>query len=78
MEDGGEPLLEVFLFDFSGDLYGEEVRVSFFQFLRQEEKFADLAALKAQMRRDETAARRIMAGARPLGEIDRRVAFGGD
>ena len=41
----GAPLLETFVFDFSGDLYGETCAVSFFGFLRGEEKFDGLDAL---------------------------------
>jgi riboflavin kinase / FMN adenylyltransferase len=41
----GEPVLEVFLLDFDGDLYGAHVRVDFLHKFRDEEKFADLAQL---------------------------------
>lgn len=58
---GGEPLLEVHLFDFDGDLYGRWIEVEFVAKLRDEEKFADLGALRAQMDRDAAAARRILA-----------------
>jgi riboflavin kinase / FMN adenylyltransferase len=51
------PVLEVHLFDFSGELYGRHVRVDFLHKLRDEEKFADLGALRAQIARDCDAAR---------------------
>ena len=54
---GGERLLEVHLFDFDGDLYGTDLEVTFHRFLRPEQKFAGLEALKAQIARDVTAAR---------------------
>lgn len=56
----GERLLEVHLFDFAGDLYGEDVEVSFTKFLRPEQKFSGLDALKAQIARDVAAAREIV------------------
>jgi len=55
--DDGPPLLEVFVFDFDGDLYGEAVEVAFYDFLRGEEKFASVEALVAQMHADAAAAR---------------------
>jgi riboflavin kinase/FMN adenylyltransferase len=71
----GEPLLETFVFDFSGDLYGETCQVSFFGWLRAEEKFDGLDALLDQMMRDEAEARALLAGVRPLTELDGVVAF---
>lgn len=59
--DNGPPLLEVFVFDFSGDLYGKQVEVDFIAFLRPEEKFDGLDALTMQMRQDEAQARAILA-----------------
>ena len=55
--DDGPPLLEVFVFDFDGDLYGETVEVAFYEFLRGEAKFASIDALVAQMHADTAAAR---------------------
>ena len=55
--DNGPPLLEVYIFDFSGDLYGQEIEVFFLHYLRDEAKFDGLDALLAQIRRDEAAAR---------------------
>ena len=57
---GREPLLEVHLFDFDGDLYGRRLTVEFVAKLRDEEKFASLDALTAQMHRDAAAARAIL------------------
>jgi riboflavin kinase/FMN adenylyltransferase len=76
VDSGGAPLLETFLFDFSGDLYGETCRVSFFAFLRPEEKFSDMSALTAAMRNDEARARAIMAKAAPLTALDAAFVFG--
>jgi riboflavin kinase/FMN adenylyltransferase len=58
--DNGPPLLEVYIFDFSGDLYGREIEVFFIDFLRPEQKFDSLDALMAQIRRDEEQARQIL------------------
>lgn len=51
---------EVNVFDFSGDLYGFEVSVSFEAFIRSEQKFAGLPALVAQLWRDHTAAAALL------------------
>jgi riboflavin kinase/FMN adenylyltransferase len=75
VDDNGAPLLETFLFDFSGDLYGETCRVSFFGFLRGEEKFDGLEALVAQMKRDDAEARALLSGVRPLSDLDARITF---
>lgn len=60
-----EPLLEVHLFDFEGDLYGQRMAVEFVGKLRDEQKFDDLDALTVQMDRDATAAR-AMLGMNPV------------
>jgi len=54
-------LLEPYFFDFSGDLYGQEIEVAFHHFLRPEAKFASLEELTAQMERDCEEARRRLA-----------------
>jgi len=58
--DDGAPLLEVFIFDFSGDLYGKTIEVAFIGFIRDEQKFASVDELVAQMRRDGVRAREIL------------------
>ena len=55
------PNLETFLFDFSGDLYGQHLSVAFIDYLRPEMKFDGLPALMAQMNADCDRARMILA-----------------
>jgi riboflavin kinase/FMN adenylyltransferase len=57
------PTLEVHLFDFSGDLYGQRMTAYPCARLRGEVKFDDFAALKAQIARDQARARRYLAPA---------------
>ena len=59
--DNGAPLLEVFLFDFKGDLYGNRLDVAFIAFLREELKFDGVDALIRQMDGDSRAARERLA-----------------
>ena len=71
----GEPLLETFLFDFSGDLYGEIASVSFFGHLRNELKFDGLEPLMVQMKQDDAEARALLAGVSALSAIDMGLCF---
>ncbi|MBP2564015.1 bifunctional riboflavin kinase/FAD synthetase [Agrobacterium tumefaciens] len=73
--ENGAALLETFVFDFSGDLYGEVCSVSFFGHLRDELKFDGLDPLVAQIRRDEEEARAMLSGVRPLSALDAKIAF---
>jgi riboflavin kinase / FMN adenylyltransferase len=61
--DNGAPLLEIFLFDFKGDLYGVELDVAFIGFIREELKFDNVAALVTQMDDDSARARARLAAA---------------
>lgn len=58
--DNGAPVLEVYLFDFSGDLYGRTIEVFLIGWIRPEEKFPSLDALKAQIAADAERARTIL------------------
>jgi riboflavin kinase/FMN adenylyltransferase len=55
-----QPLLEVHLFDFEGDLYGQRMAVEFVAKLRDEQKFDGLEPLKAQMALDSNMAREVL------------------
>jgi riboflavin kinase/FMN adenylyltransferase len=57
MFDDGAPLLEVFLFDFNGDLYGQTVDVAFIGWIRHEQKFDSIEVLKRHMTSDAAQAR---------------------
>lgn len=59
--DPPKELLEPHFFDFSGDLYGQEIEVAFHSFLRPEARFDSLDALTAQIARDCDEARRRLA-----------------
>lgn len=58
--DPPKELLEPHFFDFSGDLYGQEIEVAFHHFLRPEAKFDGLEGLVAQMAKDCLEARRLL------------------
>jgi riboflavin kinase/FMN adenylyltransferase len=60
--DDGMPVLEVFLLDFEGDLYGKDIEVEFVAFVRGDRKFDTPEALKAQMDADCAKAREILRG----------------
>ncbi|HEX2591486.1 MAG TPA: bifunctional riboflavin kinase/FAD synthetase, partial [Rhizomicrobium sp.] len=55
------PLLETYLFDFAGDLYGKHLQIEFIHYIRGEAKLAGLDALKAQIAKDCDEARRHLA-----------------
>ncbi|MFO1318176.1 MAG: bifunctional riboflavin kinase/FAD synthetase [Burkholderiales bacterium] len=65
--DAGKPVLEVFLLDFSGDLYRRRVRIDFLHKLRDEARYPTLDALKAQIALDVRATREFF--------LRRRVAI---
>ena len=54
-------LLEPYFFDFSGNLYGQEIEVAFHHFLRGEAKFDSLDDLSLQMEKDCEEARRLLS-----------------
>lgn len=58
--DDGAPVLEVFLFDFHGDLYGRVIEVEFLDFVRADLRFSTIEALQAQVARDCERARSML------------------
>ena len=54
--------IEAHLFDTGGDLYGAYVRIEFLAWLRETRAFDGVEALRAQLARDEEAARRALSG----------------
>ena len=63
MFDSGAVLLEVYLFDFSGDLYGRSIDVAFIDWIRDEAVFASVEELTRQMQDDTRRARAALARA---------------
>ncbi len=59
--EGTPPSLEVHVFDFEGDLYGEEVTVRFIRRLRSQVRFASLDELKQQLALDAAEARKALS-----------------
>jgi riboflavin kinase/FMN adenylyltransferase len=57
MFDDGTALLETFLFDFAGDLYGKRIDVAFIGWIRHEQNFASIDLLKRAMMGDAAQAR---------------------
>jgi riboflavin kinase/FMN adenylyltransferase len=72
--DNGAAVLEVHVFDFDGDLYGETVFVTFIGWIRPELRFPSVAALTAAMDRDAEAARAMLAAAGPGSRLDQVLA----
>jgi riboflavin kinase/FMN adenylyltransferase len=57
-----DPLLETFVFDFDGDLYGQQLEVALVRFLRPELKFDSLDAMIAQMHLDVEDTKTVLSG----------------
>ncbi|GAB4177740.1 MAG: bifunctional riboflavin kinase/FAD synthetase [Wenzhouxiangellaceae bacterium] len=61
--NGRDWLLEVHLFDYSGDLYGRRIEVEFVHWLREEHRFASIEAMIEQMEHDANRARAVLEAA---------------
>ena len=59
--DTTKPIIEAYILGFNGDLYGRPLRLGFVQRLRDERKFEDVDALRAQMEADRRRAERLFA-----------------
>jgi riboflavin kinase/FMN adenylyltransferase len=75
VENDGSPVLETFVLDFEGDLYGEIATVSLVSFLRGEDKFGSLDKLVVQMKQDEAEARAALSAIAPLSPLDAQLTF---
>ncbi len=65
VSESGERFLEVYLFDFEGDIYGKSIDVELVAYLRPEQKFASIDALRRQIERDKTEANVILSTVAP-------------
>lgn len=73
--DNGRPLLETFVFDYSGDLYGHELPVTLVRYLRPEMKFDSLETLVGQMDADAENAQLALVAIEPVSPLDRALNF---
>jgi riboflavin kinase/FMN adenylyltransferase len=60
LENGTDTSVEVNIFDFEGNLYEQEITIEFVEFIRGDEKFPSLEALKARLAKDEEEAKAIL------------------
>lgn len=60
VQDALKTTIEVFIFDFSTDIYGEEIRVLVYDFIRSEQRFSSIEELKLQLKKDEKTARNLL------------------
>lgn len=67
--EGSPPSIELHLIDFSGEIYGEDVRVDFLEYLRPVHAFESIEALKRQMGADVERARAVVARAAVRKEL---------
>ncbi|WP_375449811.1 bifunctional riboflavin kinase/FAD synthetase [uncultured Devosia sp.] len=77
MFNNQRPPFETHLFDFSEDIYGQIIVVCLVAHIRGQEVFSGLDELITAMHRDSTKARRILAEAKPLSELDKKLGFFG-
>jgi riboflavin kinase/FMN adenylyltransferase len=68
--DDGPVRLEVFILDYSGDLYDREIAIEFVDFIRDDKRFGSLDALKAQIAEDCARARAILSATGPKPEFE--------
>ncbi len=61
IENMEEPKVEVFIFDFDKDIYGEILKIDWLEFIRNEEKYSGVEEIKAQLAADEVAIRNILS-----------------
>jgi riboflavin kinase/FMN adenylyltransferase len=65
-QTGRGELVEAFMIDFDGDLYGSRLRLEFLERLRGERRFEEPEDLVAQMHRDVERTREVVAAQRPV------------
>lgn len=59
-EKGDDPKIEVFIFDFDEDIYGENIKIEWLKFIRDEQKFSGIEEITAQLKADEKSIRQIL------------------
>lgn len=65
INDDNRYTIEVHLFDYQGDLYGRNIEVYFYHFMRPERPFASLEELKLQLQKDQKLAQALLSPSHP-------------
>ncbi|MEM8855287.1 MAG: bifunctional riboflavin kinase/FAD synthetase [Pseudomonadota bacterium] len=73
--DNGRPLLETFIFDYAGDLYGQVLPITLCAYLRPEMAFSSMDALVEQMDADSANAKAALSALTPLSPLDEALNF---
>jgi riboflavin kinase / FMN adenylyltransferase len=60
-ENALKPTLEVYIFDFSGNIYDSDIIIEMFSYIREEKKFSGIEELKTQLKSDEAEIRQFFA-----------------
>ena len=77
MFNNQRPPFEPHFFDFNEDIYGEHISVALIAHIRGQKVFSGLDELIAAIAADSEAARQVLATAKPIGELDRKLGFFG-
>jgi riboflavin kinase/FMN adenylyltransferase len=75
MFDHKRPPFETHIFDFQGNIYGQQLTVGLIGHIRPQMEFAGMPELIAAMAEDSRLARRVLDNAAPLSELDSRLGF---
>jgi riboflavin kinase / FMN adenylyltransferase len=75
MFNNQRPPFEPHFFDFDEDIYGERISVALIAHIRGQKVFSGLDELIAAIAADSAEARRVLAAAKPIGELDRHLGF---
>lgn len=75
MFNNQRPPFEPHFFDFDEDIYGERISVALISHIRGQKVFSGLDELIAAIAADSSEARRVLAAAKPIGELDRHLGF---
>lgn len=62
MNNGKERSIEVHILDFEGDLYGQSLQIEFVKHLRDEQTFANIEELTAQLHKDKEQVKNLLTG----------------
>jgi len=75
LQDFPQKMIEVNIFDFGKDIYGDKIKIELVDFIREDAGFDNLSQLKAQLTKDKEAALKVLANADAFTPAENEVAF---